>query len=159
MLSLLFEDSVYFEILDMAINQNIKLTVDAVIFSQDASSHFVLLVKRKNEPFKGQWVLPGGFVNDGEALEDAARRELEEETSLKMEALNQIKAYGNPGRDPRGQTVTVAFWGKANKANTKIKASSDAADVRWWDLNDLPELGFDHSKILKDALKKSNSEK
>ena len=143
----------------MPINQNIKLTVDAVIFSKEDQSDFILLVKRKNEPFKGKWVLPGGFVDDGESLEVAALRELEEETSLKMKALTQLKAYGDPGRDPRGHTVSVAFWGKVNKKNSEIKAASDAADVRWLDLNNLPELGFDHSQILKDALKIYNSQR
>lgn len=136
----------------MAINQNIKLTVDAVIFSKDGSSECVLLVKRKNEPFKGQWVLPGGFVDDGETLKTAARRELEEETSLKVKSLTQLKAYGDPDRDPRGHTVTVAFWGDINMADAKIKAASDAGEVKWWKLNDLPELGFDHSEILNDAV-------
>lgn len=142
----------------MVINQNIKLTVDAVIFSNDDQSDFVLLVKRKNDPFKGQWVLPGGFVEDGESLEDAARRELEEETSLKIKRLTQVKAYGDPGRDPRGHTVTVAFYGKVDKAVAKIKAASDADDVRWWDLKELPKLGFDHEEILKNAVKKRRSE-
>ncbi len=139
--------------LNMSINQNIKLTVDAVIFSKEDQADFVLLVKRKNAPFKGQWVFPGGFVEDGETLEEAARRELEEETSLKTESLNQLKAYGDPGRDPRGHTVTVAFWGEVNKAAVQIQAASDADEVQWWDLTNLPDLGFDHAQILNDALK------
>lgn len=136
----------------MPIKQNIKLTVDAVIFSASANGKYVLLVKRKNEPFKGQWVLPGGFVDDGERLETAAIRELREETSLKMDSLKQLKAYGDPERDPRGHTVSVAFWGVTSKDEVKVKAASDADEVNWFNLNELPELGFDHSIILKDAL-------
>ena len=105
----------------MPIKQNIKLTVDALIFSASANGKYVLLVKRKNEPFKGQWVLPGGFVDDGEELETAAIRELQEETSLKMDSLKQLKAYGDPGRDPRGHTVSVAFWGRTSKDEVKVK--------------------------------------
>lgn len=136
----------------MPIEQNIKLTVDALIFSASANGEYVLLVKRKNEPFKGQWVLPGGFVDDGESLETSAIRELQEETSLKMDNLNQLKAYGDPERDPRGHTVSVAFWGVTNKNEVKVKAASDADKVDWFNLNNLPELGFDHPEILKDGL-------
>lgn len=136
----------------MPIKQNIKLTVDAVIFSASANSEYVLLVKRKNEPFKGQWVLPGGFVDDGEGLETAAIRELQEETSLELDSLSQLRAYGDPGRDPRGLTVSVAFWGKANKDEVEVKAASDADEVNWFNINELPQLGFDHSVILKDGL-------
>ena len=137
----------------MAIRQNIKLTVDAVIFSFADKCKKVLLVKRKNEPYKGKWVFPGGFVDDGENLETAAIRELEEETSLQMESLIQLKAYGDPGRDPRGHTVTVAFMGQVNEDVVNIKAASDAEATEWFDLIDLPQLGFDHSEILKDAIK------
>lgn len=136
----------------MAINQDIKLTVDAVIFSFADKTKKVLLVKRKNEPYKGQWVFPGGFVDDGENLEAAAIRELEEETSLQMESLIQVRAYGAPGRDPRGHTVTVAFIGQVNADAVIVEAASDADAVEWFDLNNLPQLGFDHSEILKDAI-------
>ena len=136
----------------MTIKQNIKITADAVIFSISAQSKRVLLVKRMNEPYKGEWVFPGGFVEDGENLEEAALRELEEETSLPMASLIQLRAYGDPKRDPRGHTVTVAFIGQVNADAVKIKAASDAEAVEWFDLNNLPRLGFDHSKILKDAI-------
>lgn len=132
----------------MAYTQNIKLTVDAVIFAKTGTSVFVLLVKRKNEPFKGQWVLPGGFVDEGETLEAAARRELVEETSLRLESLEQLRAYGDPGRDPRGHTVTVAFMGLVIKESVKVEAASDADEVSWMELNELPPLGFDHAKII-----------
>lgn len=137
----------------MAIKQDIKLTVDTVIFSFDSLVRRVLLVKRKNEPYKGKWVIPGGFVEDGENLETAAIRELEEETGLKIETLRQIQAYGKPNRDPRGHTVTIAFLAQVNAQDVVIKAASDAEDVEWFDLNFLPQLGFDHSEIIRDALK------
>lgn len=137
----------------MAIKQHIKITVDAVIFSISAKIKQVLLVKRLNEPYQGRWVFPGGFVDDGENLEAAALRELEEETSLRLASLIQLRAYGDPKRDPRGHTVTVAFLGQVNADAVKIKAASDAEAVKWFDLNNLPQLGFDHSEILKDAIK------
>lgn len=136
----------------MSVQQNIKLTVDAVIFSFTDSTKKVLLVKRKNEPFLGQWVFPGGFVDEGENLETAAIRELEEETSLGMDSLIQLRAYGEPGRDPRGHTVTVAYMGLVNADVATVNAGSDAEEVKWFDLSNLPQLGFDHSEILKDAI-------
>ncbi len=147
-----------FRYLKMPINQNIKITVDIAIFSTDENNVSILLVKRKNEPFKGQWVLPGGFVDAGETLEDAAIRELEEETSLKIKSLTQFKAYGDPGRDPRGQTVTIVFMGKVQKSNVSIQASSDAADVGWNNVKQLPALGFDHADIVTEAIKKLETE-
>lgn len=137
----------------MAINQNIKVTVDILVISKSEKRTEILLVKRKNEPFKGQWVFPGGFVDDGEDLETAAGRELEEETSVKSTALKQLRAYGDPHRDPRGHTVTIAFLCEVDKAKVKPRADSDAADVKWFSIDNLPELGFDHGKILQDAVK------
>lgn len=141
-----------FRYLKMPKRQNIKITVDIAIFSKDENSANIILVKRKNEPFKGQWVLPGGFLDEGETLVEAAIRELEEETSLKIKSLEQFKAFGDPGRDPRGQTVTVVFLGEVNKDKVSIMAASDAAEVAWHNLNKLPKLGFDHNKILKEAI-------
>jgi len=147
-----------FRYLKMPISQNIKVTVDIALFSTDENTVSIILVKRKNEPFKGQWVLPGGFVDAGESLEAAAIRELEEETSLQMKSLTQFKAYGDPGRDPRGQTVTIVFRGKVNKSEVTIKASSDAAEVGWYNVKQLPALGFDHSDIVKEAIEHLEAE-
>lgn len=130
--------------------QDIKLTVDAVIFAERAGVKHVLLVQRKNPPFQDQWALPGGFVEEDEDLETACRRELNEETGLGAEDLKQLGAFGKPGRDPRGRTVTVAYVGTV--AYQLTKAASDAKDVKWYPLDGLPNLAFDHSDILSQAL-------
>ncbi|GAA0893159.1 NUDIX hydrolase [Fulvivirga kasyanovii] len=139
----------------MPIDQNIKVTADAVVFSlgENADQH-ILLIQRKNEPFKENWAFPGGFVEDDEDLNTAAARELQEETGLdlKAEEFVQLGAWGKPGRDPRGRTVTVAFMVKVDMASQQVKAADDAKAVKWWPVNDLPKLAFDHQEILKAAL-------
>ena len=127
--------------------QNIAVTVDAVIFYRKADILNVLLIQRKNDPFKDQWALPGGFLEENETLEEGAKRELEEETGLKIEKLEQVSAFGAPGRDPRGRTISIAFVGQIN-AEVKIKASDDAVAARWFNLSDLPNLAFDHREII-----------
>lgn len=133
--------------------QNIALTADSVIFYRNNSKIEVLLVKRKNDPYKGRWALPGGFLEDEEPLETGAQRELEEETGLKVRNMQQIRAYGEPNRDPRGRTVSVGFWAEI-KERDQVEGNDDAAVARWFDINELPELAFDHDKILEDALEK-----
>ena len=111
----------------------------------------VLLVKRKRPPFEGFWAIPGGFVEPHEPLEVAARRELREETGAEPIHLEQLAAFGDPGRDPRGWTVSVAFLtllGESDLQEQGLRAGSDAAEVSWFDLNDLPPLAFDHAAIL-----------
>lgn len=137
--------------------QNISLTADSVIFYRGEGKTEVLLVKRKNDPFKGRWALPGGFLEDEEPLETGAQRELEEETGLKAGHLEQIRAYGKPDRDPRGRTVSVGFWGEV-KSKSAVKGKDDAAVAEWFNINDVPDLAFDHDEVLRDALKKLNSE-
>ena len=127
--------------------QNIAVTVDAVIFYRKADNLNVLLIKRKNEPFRDQWALPGGFLEENEPMEEGAKRELEEETGLKIEKLQQVGAFGTPGRDPRGRTISIAFVGLIYD-EPKLKASDDALEVKWFNLNDLPDLAFDHSEII-----------
>lgn len=136
-------------------DQNIYLTVDAVVFKKTTSGREVeiLLVKRKNDPFKGKWALPGGFVEENEDLQEAALRELKEETGLSVTNVEQLQAFGKPGRDPRGPTVTITFVGWA-KSEASVSPSSDAEDVRWFTLNDLPDLAFDHDVIIKLAEEK-----
>jgi len=131
--------------------QNIAVTVDAVIFYRKSKILNVLLIKRKNEPFRNQWALPGGFLEENETLEEGVKRELEEETGLKLEKIQQVGAFGTPGRDPRGRIISIAFLGLIG-AEAKVRASDDAVDVKWFSLNDLPDLAFDHRKIISEAI-------
>lgn len=129
------------------------LTVDAVVFGLDHEGLKVLLVERDLPPFRGQWALPGGFVRQGEGLEAAARRELAEETGLgSREApsffLEQLYTFGEPGRDPREHTVSVAWVALVNIRDHAILAATDARDARWAKVDDLPPLAFDHDHIL-----------
>jgi len=129
----------------------IFVTVDVVLVKPNLKQ--LLLIKRKNEPFKDCWALPGGFVDENEDLETAAKRELEEETQVKINALEQIGAYGKPFRDPRGHMVSIAYFGRVND-DVIAKASDDAKEVNWFSITDLPPLAFDHQEIISDALKK-----
>ena len=134
------------------------VSVDAVVFAFFESKAKLLLIKRRYEPFKGQWALPGGFVDIDEELEDAVARELAEETGLAGVELEQMHTFGNVGRDPRGRQITIAFMGIVRppaKGQNKIKAGDDAAEVRWFDIEKLPKnMGFDHEKIVKFAIEK-----
>lgn len=134
--------------------ENIKLTVDAVVFGYDQGNISVLLVKRKYEPFKDQWALPGGFIKEKESLEDAVERELQEETGVKINYLEQLYTFGKPPRDPRGRVVSVAYFGLVRSKNYKIFASTDADEVDWFNIKKLPELAFDHKDILNLAIKR-----
>ena len=140
----------------MDLKQNIFLTVDIVIFTKKDGDLKVLLIKRKNEPFKGKWAFPGGFVNHEEQLEDAAKRELEEETGVKDIQLEQLYTFGDPKRDPRGRIVSVAYIALVDFENVELKASSDASEAQWFSVKKMPELEFDHDEILKRALQKIN---
>jgi 8-oxo-dGTP diphosphatase len=126
------------------------LTVDVVICTREAHPR-ILLIKRKREPFAGRWALPGGFVDEGEKLADAARRELKEETGVAVEELEQLYTAGDPGRDPRGWTVSVVFLARGDAKKLKAKAADDAADVGWFPLDDPPEMAFDHAMLLQRA--------
>lgn len=133
---------------------SIKLSVDAVVFGYGENRVSVALVKRKNEPFRGKWALPGGFVEVDESLEEAVHRELKEETGVEINDLEQFHTFGAPERDPRGRVVSVAYYGITVQDVAALKAASDAAQVRWFALTALPELAFDHTTILKAAVKR-----
>ncbi len=128
------------------------VTTDAVIFNMKAEDKLtILLIQRKNEPFKDQWALPGGFVETDETLEQCVAREIEEETGLKDIKFYQLEAFSDPDRDPRHRTITMAFWG-FSKNDAVIKPGSDAVNAKWFNLTKLPGLAFDHEKIIKKAL-------
>eukprot|EP00128_Syssomonas_multiformis_P017479 Colp12_sorted_trinity150504_noHs@4895 len=137
-------------------NARPTVTADVLLFStsSEGSASQILLIKRLKEPFKGSWALPGGHVDDGEDLEVAARRELLEETSVNSSniTLTQVGAFGEPGRDPRGWTVTVAYMGLVPTTELGVKAADDAQDAQWFDVKALPDLAFDHRKIIHTAL-------
>lgn len=127
------------------------LTVDCVIFGLDEDDLKVLLIQRDLEPFAGEWAIPGGFVEVGESLETAARRELAEETGLEKIYLEQLYSFGDPGRDLREHVVTVAYYALVNIFDHKVQAATDARDAAWFAVSDLPRLAFDHDKILATA--------
>jgi len=135
----------------MAYPQHIYVMVDAVVFTYQQEDFQVLLIERKSDPFKGQWALPGGFVEDNESLDAAAYRELMEETGIQADELHQFHAFGEPGRDPRGRAVSIAYFTKVNKALVSLHAATDAAQVKWFSVQALPELAFDHDLIIKKA--------
>jgi 8-oxo-dGTP diphosphatase len=130
-----------------------SVTVDIVFFRRLSSGVEVLLIKRNKEPFEGCWALPGGFVDENESLEAAALRELNEETGIAGMELEQVAAFGDPGRDPRGHTISIAFGTVATDPNVNPVAADDAADARWFSIEELPALAFDHDKILSIALR------
>jgi len=134
------------------------VTTDAVIFRSVDDDLQVLLVKRKFPPFAGAWAFPGGFVNIDESLEDAVCRELEEETGLRDIVLKQFYTFGGVDRDPRGRVITVAYLGLVGAHLPVPRAGDDAADARWWPTRDLPQLAFDHAKILNCGLKQLQRE-
>ncbi len=124
------------------------LTVDCVVFGLDAEDLKVLLIQRGIEPFAGRWALPGGFVRVDESLEDAARRELREETGIGEVFLEQLYTIGTPGRDPRERVVTVAYYALVKLSDHTIRAATDARNAAWFAVDDAPPLAFDHDRIL-----------
>jgi 8-oxo-dGTP diphosphatase len=133
-----------------------SVTTDCILIRTKDNKKKVLLIKRKNEPFIGKWALPGGFVEIDEDLEEGARRELLEETNLSNIDLKQFKTYGKPGRDPRGRTISVVYFGYINE-NIRLKAGDDASDVAWFDISKLPQLAFDHMLILAEFIEYSKN--
>lgn len=128
------------------------VTADCIVITKKAEPQ-VLLIERGDEPFKGCWAFPGGFMNMDETTEQCAIRELEEETGLKVSEVHQIGAYSKVDRDPRGRTVTVAYLAIID-APMAVNGQDDAAKAQWFPLSALPELAFDHDEIMQDAIKK-----
>ncbi|WP_259634821.1 NUDIX hydrolase [Stieleria sedimenti] len=127
------------------------LTVDCVVFGLDEPDLKVLLIQRDLEPYRGKWALPGGFVHLEESLEDAARRELREETGLEKVFLEQLYTYGDLDRDPRERVVTVAYYALVRLSDHRVVAATDARDAAWFGVHDVPRLAFDHDRIFDTA--------
>jgi len=128
------------------------LCVDIVVLKTIGDSYEILLIQRGNDPFKDQWALAGGFIEMEEDLIDSAYRELEEETHITNLKLRQLKTYGIPGRDPRGRTISVVFGGFLEEVQ-EAKAGDDAKKAKWFSVDDLPKLAFDHDLIVSESLK------
>ncbi|CAH1001523.1 hypothetical protein LEM8419_02426 [Neolewinella maritima] len=129
-----------------------SVTVDVVVFGYDGGRDLkLLLIQRGGEPFKGQWALPGGFVDMDEDLEASALRELEEETGVRDLFVEQLFTFGAPDRDPRGRVISVAYFALVNLTAHPAVAASDAEQAEWYPLHELPELAFDHARIIEMA--------
>lgn len=128
------------------------VTTDMVVVAPgEGDELMVLLVERGGEPFKGRWALPGGFLNIDEDAPAGARRELREETGLEVGQIAQVGAYTKPDRDPRGRVISIAFVAYLNEVRP-VQGGDDAARAQWWPARALPELAFDHAKIMHDVL-------
>ncbi len=134
------------------------LTVDCIVFGLDAELELkIMLIKRDIPPFQGQWAIPGGFVRMDETLEQAALRELQEETGIHDVFLEQLYTFGDLERDPRDRTVTVAYYALINLVEQQIQASTDASEAEWFSLSKIPKLAFDHEQILQKAIARLRS--
>lgn len=128
-----------------------SVCVDIIVLCKSEDQTYILLIERKHPPFEKCWALPGGFVEMDETLEQSAIRELNEETGLQLQKLKQFATYGDPGRDPRGRTVSVIYYSYIEKQITP-NAGDDASNAKWINVNNLPALAFDHKKIIEDFL-------
>jgi len=129
------------------------VTTDAVTFCHVPGAGLrVLLIRRRNPPYRGRWALPGGFVDEEEDLPGACARELLEETGVCPAAMSQLGAWGRPGRDPRGRNVTVAYLAVVPPDEREAAAGDDAAEALWHPARELPPMAFDHADIIADAL-------
>ncbi len=128
-----------------------SVTADSVLFAKRDGQMHVLLIQRGNEPYKGCWAFPGGFLEMDETVARCAERELEEETGIVLTGMQLVGIYSDVERDPRGRVITAAY--AAMTTMPEATAADDAAAAKWWPLNNLPKLAFDHDKILADAIR------
>lgn len=128
------------------------VTTDIVVFGYQDKALSLLLVERKNDPYKGRWSFPGGFMNMDEDAETCARRELREETGLQVTSMEQLHTFSAVDRDPRGRTVSIAYLAIVDRTQVVVRAADDAADAGWFLLSGIPPLAFDHDRILEKAL-------
>ncbi len=139
----------------MSNTQKIKVAVDAIVFGYESNQLFVLLIKQKYGKFKGQWVLPGGFVLNNEGLTNAVNRELKEEAGIEVNYLEQLYTFGDDTkRDPRGHTISVAYFALVNPENLNLIPDTDASDAKWFPIDEIEKLPFDHNKIIDKALER-----
>lgn len=135
--------------------QDIKVSVDAVVFGYTQEEGIsVLLIKRKNNPYQKFWALPGGLVRNDESLEDAVRRELQEEAGIDVNYLEQLYSFGKPDRDPRNRVLSITYYGLVRPEDYQLSAQTDAEDVAWFNIKKLPKLAFDHKTIIETAIKR-----
>jgi 8-oxo-dGTP diphosphatase len=133
----------------------IRVSVDAVVFGYESQEGLsVLLIKRKFDPFKGKWALPGGLVLESESLETGVERELHEETGVHVDYLEQLYSFGDLGRDPRNRVVTIAYYGLVKPSHFSLSADTDAEEAQWFKVSALPKLAFDHQRILEMAIQR-----
>ncbi len=128
------------------------ISVDSVIFGYTDRQLKVALIQRKKVPFKGMWAIPGGFMENDETVEETALRELEEETGIRDVYLEEFGVFSKRGRDPRGPTITVAFFALIDSTQCKLTATADAEVAQWWPADEIPDLAFDHNQIYSQAL-------
>ncbi|WP_153800973.1 NUDIX hydrolase [Foetidibacter luteolus] len=135
---------------------DIKVAVDAIVFGYSKNEGVsVLLIQRKYEPFKNSWAIPGGFVLEHESLEEAVQRELGEETGITVNYLEQLYTFGKPGRDPRQRIISVAYLALVKSSQfQQLRASTDAENAQWFNIQQLPQLAFDHQLILDTAVER-----
>ena len=126
------------------------VTTDCVVFGSEGGRLYVLLIERGNEPFKGFWAFPGGFMNIDETAEQGALRELKEETGLELNSIKQFGTFTEVNRDPRERVITIAYYSLTQK--TEVKGDDDAAKAQWFPLDEIPPLAFDHDLILSKAI-------
>jgi len=133
------------------------VTTDTLVFREGKECIEVLLIKREKEPYKDFWALPGGFLEIEETPVEGAKRELIEETNLEINVLKEVGTFGELDRDPRGRTITIVFYTFINNSQHNAKAKSDAAEVKWFSVKEIPPMAFDHSEIFKEGLLKLKS--